>query len=178
MSSLQSAPHISGVAAIAALSFGILAPAAALENQDVAPTEVSQGATLASHEIQTSNSGTTRFDNGQPITANAWIQTISKGGCGSFSTSAVMNVSPVWIRNTTSFYQIGLGSVSIKGVSIESSRAGGNTLVWTNNNGAKGSYLSGTASGGWGALYVGMDVSASALYNITGISEQQVLVSK
>lgn len=75
-----------------------------------------------------------------------------------------MNASPVWIKNTTSFYQIGLGSVSIRGVNIESSRSGNNTLVWTNDNGARGSYLSGTVCGGWGAIYVGMDVTASAFY--------------
>lgn len=76
-----------------------------------------------------------------------------------------MNVSPQWIKNTTSFYQIGVGSLSIGSLNLESSRAGGNTLTWTNNNGAKGSYLHGSVCGGWGALYVGMDVSASAFYN-------------
>lgn len=158
-------PRLRVLAAVTVLGLSILAPASALENDGATSVSPSQGITSPGHQIQTSNSGKAWFDNGQPITANAWIQTIAKGGCGSFSTSAVMNVSPVWIKNTTSFYQIGLGSVTIKGVSLESSRAGGNTLVWTNNNGARGSYLSGTVCGGWGALYVGMDVAASAYYN-------------
>lgn len=78
-----------------------------------------------------------------------------------------MNASPNWIRNNTSFYQIGIGSISIKNLSIESSRSGPNSLVWTNNNGARGSYLSGSVCGGWGAIYVGMDVSGTAFYNGT-----------
>jgi len=110
------------------------------------------------------NVGYAYFDNGQRITANAWIQGFTWTACGNWQTSAVMAVSPNWIRNTTSFYQIGLGSLAIKGVSIESSRAGNNTLVWTNSNGSKGSYLSGSVCGGWGAVYVGEDVSAQAFY--------------
>lgn len=109
------------------------------------------------------NHGIAKFDNGQIITANIWIQSFG-GTCGEWQSSAVMNVSPNYITNQTSFYQIGLGSLVIKGVSIESSRQDPNTLRWTNNNGAKGSYLSGSVCGGWGALYVGGDVSASAFY--------------
>lgn len=116
----------------------------------------------------TSGSGKASFGKGVSLTANAWIQTLSNwSGCGQFKTSAVMNRSPQWIRNTTSFYQIGIGSLSIKGVNIQSSRSGGNTLVWTNNNGAKGSYLSGSVCGGWGAIYLGMDVTGTAFYNGT-----------
>lgn len=113
----------------------------------------------------TANSGSTSFGDGATLTANAWIQPFSWSGCGQFKTSAVMNRSPRWIRNKTSFYQIGLGSLSIKGISIESSRAGENTLVWTNSNGAKGSYLSGSVCGGWGAVYLGIDVTGIALYH-------------
>lgn len=75
-----------------------------------------------------------------------------------------MAVSPKYITNRTDFYQIGLGSLSIKGVSIGSSRKDSNTLIWTNSNGARGSYLSGSVCGGWGAVYVGVDVQASAFY--------------
>lgn len=117
---------------------------------------------------QTSNSGNAGFGSGVTLTANAWIQPVSNwSGCGQFKTSAVMNRSPKWIRNTTTFYQIGFGSLNIKGLSIESSRSGNNTLVWTNNNGAKGSYLSGSVCGGWGSLYLGMDVTGVAFYNGT-----------
>lgn len=112
----------------------------------------------------TSDSGTARFDNGQVITANMWIQSFTWTSCGNFQSSAVMNVSPSYITNQTSFYQVGLGSVSIKGVSIESSRQDSNTIQWTNRNGAKGSYLSGSVCGGWAAVYVGADVAASAYY--------------
>jgi len=112
----------------------------------------------------TSNSGTARFDNGQKITANMWIQSFSWTGCGNWQSSAVMQVSPVYIINTTSFYQIGFGSLSIKGVNIGQSRVNDTTLSWKNSNGAKGSYLSGSVCGGWGAIYVGADVSAAAYY--------------
>ncbi len=113
----------------------------------------------------TSDSGTTSFDNGNTITANAWIQSFSWTGCGDFSSSAVMNVPATSdITNQTSFYDIGLGSVSIKGVSIESSRESSNSLRWTNSAGVTGSYLSGTVCGGWASIYVGMDVSASSLH--------------
>ena len=111
----------------------------------------------------TSDSGTARFDNGKVITANIWIQSFSWTGCGSFQSSAVMTVSPVWIRNITSFYQIGFGSVSVKGVSLDSDRQS-NSVTWTNSNGAKGSYISGSVCGGWGAVYVGADTSATAFY--------------
>lgn len=112
----------------------------------------------------TSSSGSTSWG-GATLTANAWIQSFSWTGCGSFKTSAVITKTPKYITNRTSFYQIGLGSLSVKGLSIESSRAGANTLVWTNSNGSKGSYLAGTVCGGWGAVYVGMDVGAGALFN-------------
>jgi len=119
----------------------------------------------ASGAQATSGSGTAYFDNGQPITANMWIQSVAEGGCGSFSSSAVMNVSPNWIRNTTSFYQYGVGSISIKGVNIsQSGTSNPNTLQWTNSNGATGSYLSGTVCMGWGSFYLGADVSATGYY--------------
>jgi hypothetical protein len=119
----------------------------------------------ASGAQATSASGTAYFDNRQPITANMWIQSVSNGGCGSFSSSAVMNVSPNWIRNTTSFYQYGVGSISIKGVNVSGSGTSNPaTLQWTNSNGARGSYLSGTVCMGWGAFYLGADVAATAYY--------------
>lgn len=111
-----------------------------------------------------SSTGYAYFDNGQKITANAWIQSFAWTTCGNFQTSAVMAATPHYITNQTSFYQIGLGSLSIKGVSIGSSRENSHTLRWTNSNGARGSYLSGSVCGGWGAVYVGEDVQASAFY--------------
>ena len=113
----------------------------------------------------TQDSSTVTFDNGETLTSNAWIQPWTWGVCGRFQTSATMTASPQWIRNTTSFYQIGLGSISIKGVNIEDSRQDSATLSWTNDNGAKGSYLSGTVCGGWGMVYLGMDATATAFYN-------------
>jgi hypothetical protein len=113
----------------------------------------------------TSSSGTARFDNGKTLTANAWIQPFTWTGCGSFQTSALMNAKPNYITNATSFYQVGLGSIAVKGLSITSSRQGPATLVWTNSNGSLGSYLSGSVCGGWGAVYVGVDVTAKASYN-------------
>lgn len=119
----------------------------------------------ASGAQASSASGTATFDNGQPLTANMWIQSVSEGGCGSFSSSAVMNVSPVWIRNTTAFYQYGVGSISIKGVNLTGSGTSNPaTLQWTNSNGASGSYLSGTVCMGWGSFYLGADVAATGFY--------------
>ncbi len=113
----------------------------------------------------TSDTDTESFDNGNTITANAWIQSFTWTGCGDFSSSAVMNTpNTSSITNATSFYDIGLGSVSIKAVSIESSRESASSLRWTNSAGVTGSYLSGSVCGGWGSVYVGMDVAASSLH--------------
>lgn len=155
--------------AIAALGMSFMAPASAVEGADSTSVDASltQSVSQPSHEVQSSNSGTTWFPNGQPITANAWIQTIAKGGCGNFATSIVMNVSPNSITNHTSFYQWGVQSISLGPLNIESSRTGPRSLSWTNYNGARGSYLSGTVCGGWGTLYTGVDVQGSAFYNGT-----------
>lgn len=112
----------------------------------------------------TSDSGTATFDNGQKITANIWIQSFSWTSCGDFKSSAVMHVSPKWIKNYTKFYQIGFGGVDVKGASVDSDHSS-SSVTWTNNNGAKGSYISGEICGGWGAIYVGADVQASAYYD-------------
>jgi hypothetical protein len=111
-----------------------------------------------------SDSGTARFDNGQRITANMWIQNFSWTSCGKFQSSAVMARKPKYITDRTDFYQIGLGDLSVKGLNIGSSRQDSNTIKWTNSNGAKGSYLSGSVCGGWGAVYVGADVAGGAFY--------------
>ena len=135
---------------------GILAKAAALATVGVlAITPVAHA---------TSDSDTVSYPNGIKLTANAWIQSFTWTSCGSFTSSAVIGAKPNYITNQTSFYDIGLGSVSLKGLSIESSRSGSSSLVWTNSNGSKGSYLSGTVCGGWGSVYVGMDVNAKAFY--------------
>ena len=112
----------------------------------------------------TEDSNSAYFDNGQPITANIWIQPVAEGGCGSFQSSAVMNVSPTWIRNTTDFYQYGVGSISVKGVSLNAGTNDPSLLQWTNSNGAMGSYLSGTVCMGWASVYLGVDVSATGFY--------------
>lgn len=112
----------------------------------------------------TSNSGSAWFDNGKKITANAWIQGITWSNCGRFQTSAVMNASPKWIKNVTSFYRVGFGSISIKGANVNVSGGDRPTLTWTNNNGAQGSYISGTVCKSFGSLWVGVDVTASAFY--------------
>jgi hypothetical protein len=111
-----------------------------------------------------SDDGKATFDNGQKITANMWIQNFTWTGCGKFQSSAVMAKKPKYITDRTDFYQIGLGGLSVKGLNISSSRQDSNTLKWTNTNGAKGAYLSGSVCGGWGAVYVGADVAASAFY--------------
>lgn len=118
----------------------------------------------ASAAQATSDTTTSYFDNGQPITANIWIQPVAEGGCGSFQSSAVMNASPNWIRNTTDFYQYGVGSVSVKGVSLNAGTSDPSVLEWTNSNGAMGSYLSGTVCMGWASVYLGADVSATGFY--------------
>lgn len=165
----SSPPRLRMLAAAAALSMSFMAPASAAESIDSAPANIAltQSTPQRGHEIQSSNSGTAWFPNGQPITANAWIQTIAKGGCGNFSTSVIMNVSPSSITNNTSFYQWGVQSISLGPLNIESSRTGPRSLKWTNNNGARGSYLSGTVCGGWGTLYTGVKVEGSAFYNGT-----------
>ena len=152
------------VIAMAAVFSALLPGGAALADDD-APHDKTSPEQSKGASAETANSGSATFPDGTNLTANAWIQSYTWTGCGDFTSSAVMNASPEWIENTTSFYQIGFGSISIKGVSIESSRAGENTLVWTNDNGAKGSYLSGSVCGGWGGAYVGMDVTGKALYD-------------
>lgn len=117
----------------------------------------------ASTAAASSDSGTARYPNGKVLTANLWIQSFSWTGCGQFQSSAVLNATPNWIKNHTAFYQIGLGSVSVKGASVDSDRSS-SSVTWTNSNGAKGSYISGSVCGGWGAVYVGADMSGSAFY--------------
>lgn len=126
----------------------------------VAAAVVCGGASAASAN---SDSESTRFDNGQTLTANIWIQSFTWTSCGSFQSSAVMTASPNWIKNHTAFYQIGLGSVSIKGASLDSDRSS-SSVTWTNSNGSRGSYISGKVCGGWGAFYVGADTTAQAYY--------------
>lgn len=156
---------------VSVLMFVLLPPATASFAEEVPPNPGSETSVNGIPEIDqrvpmTIDSGSASFGSGVTLKANAWIQPLANwSGCGQFRTSVVMNRSPRWIRNSTTFYQIGLGSLNIKGVSIGSSRAGANTLVWTNSNGAKGSYLSGSVCGGWGAVYLGVDVTGAALYN-------------
>ena len=122
------------------------------------------GSTLVTAPVAnaTSGSDSNRYPNGAKITGNAWISTVAKGGCGKFQTSTVISKKPKWIDNETAFYQIGLGSISIKGATAGSTR-GNKSLYWKNTNGAKGAYLSGSVCGGWGAIYVGLDLHGGAL---------------
>ena len=117
----------------------------------------------ASAASANSDSNSTRFDNGKTLTANIWIQSFTWTSCGSFQSSAVMDASPNWIRNHTAFYQIGFGSISLKGVTLDSDRSS-SSVTWTNSNGSRGSYISGKVCGGWGAVYVGADTTAQAFY--------------
>jgi hypothetical protein len=67
---------------------------------------------------------------------------------------------------------LGLGGLSVKGLNIGSSRQDSNTIKRTISTGAKGSYLSGSVCGGWGAVYVGSDVAGGAFsygnYRVAG----------
>ncbi|MBP3223193.1 MAG: hypothetical protein J6M18_04625 [Actinomycetaceae bacterium] len=107
----------------------------------------------------TSNSNTVYFGGGYKATANMWIQPISsRNGCGNYKSSVIANFKTTSVENTTRFYQIGFGSINIKGVSAGTTRDSNRQIRWKNTRGQRGAYISGNVCGGWGALYVGADV--------------------
>ena len=120
---------------------------------------------VSSASAHTAKPGVSYFDNrGHKVQAKAWIQNFSWSGCGNFQTTVEANVATTRVKNRTVFYEIGVGSISIKGLNIGSSRKGERILEWTNTNGAKGSYLSGNVCMGWGASYLGLDVYGTAVW--------------
>lgn len=157
--------RFAALAIATAMGFTAFLPSqVALANDEEPNDEVSSTQDTGDVSPNTSNSGSATFPDGKTLTANAWIQSFTWTGCGNFATSAVMTASPQWIENSTDFYQIGLGSLTIKGVNIGSSHISDTSLRWKNTNGAKGSYLSGSVCGRWGATYVGMTMTGTAFY--------------
>ncbi len=114
-----------------------------------------------------SASASTSFSNGATLTANVWMQTWASGNCGEFQTSAVINGghNPVagndWVRNKTTFDPFGISpSVTAFGQSGDPV-----SFQWTNTNGSRGSYLSGTACTNWRTIGVVGSTTATAFYN-------------
>jgi len=80
--------------------------------------------------------------------------------------------TPSWVKNVTTITAHGLGA-TIGGANV----SGQNNALqysWTNNNGATGSYLSGSACANWWTLFITTSVSGSAF--VAG-SPQTVAVS-
>ncbi|MFC4498777.1 MULTISPECIES: hypothetical protein [Streptomyces] len=114
-----------------------------------------------------SGSASSSFSNGAKLTANIWIATWASGGCADFSSSAVVSGShaPVaghdWVKNVTKFDPWGVApSVTAFGQSGDPVSGS-----WTNNNGSRGSYLSGRLCTNWRTLGVTGSTTASAFYN-------------
>lgn len=110
-----------------------------------------------------SKSAATTWSNKVKLTTNEYVQTMaSRNGCGSYSSSAVIGATPNWIKVATSFHANGVGaSVGVGSVSGSGANA---SLSWTNSNGARGAYLSGTVCINWLTWYLSMSTTGSAFY--------------
>lgn len=103
------------------------------------------------------------WSNGVKITTNEYVASLANAnGCGPYSSSAVIGATPNWVKDFTSFHANGIGA-SVSGVSISGSGADG-SISWTNSNGARGSYLSGTVCINWLTWYLSMSTTGSAFY--------------
>jgi hypothetical protein len=143
--------------AVAALALGGMAPA-------VAAPPVEKDGTVSP---MASGSTWTGFSNGARLQAEVWIATWASGGCSDFATSAVIlnGHNPVawndWVKNTTKFDPWGVApSVTAFGQSGDPV-----STSWTNNNGSRGSYLSGNLCTNWRTVGVVGSTTATAFYN-------------
>jgi len=116
----------------------------------------------------TSGTSSYGFTNGATLTSNIWLQTwANSSGCSDYSTSVVISggwnpaAGNDWVRNRTSFQAWGLGASldafgqSAKEVSQE----------WTNNNGSRGTYMSGQMCENWLTAGVSGKTAGTAYYN-------------
>ena len=111
----------------------------------------------------TKTSSPVYYGNGAALTASASLPRISDGaGCGAYSSYALITKTPNWIKNVTNFHANGIGA-SVSGGSLSGSGADA-SVSWTNSNGAKGSYLSGTVCANWLTWYLSMGVTGSAYH--------------
>jgi hypothetical protein len=114
-----------------------------------------------------SGSAWTGFSNGARLQAEVWIATWASGGCADFTSSAVIQngSDPVaghdWIKNTTKFDPWGVSP------SVEAFGQSGDPISasWTNDNGARGSYVSGNLCTNWRTIGVVGSTTATAFYN-------------
>jgi len=101
----------------------------------------------------------------------AYIDSVSDSrGCGSYNSwTKIANTTKTvsWIRDEARFKSYGFGTLTISSsvsATISSSEA---VLRWTNSNGAKGSYISGTVCGDFLIVYIGMQSTGAAFYDGT-----------
>ena len=110
-----------------------------------------------------SKSATAKWSNGTKITTNEYVQSIaSVNGCGSYSSSAVIGATPNWVKDVTSFHANGVGAHV--GIGSASGAGADSSISWTNSNGSRGAYLSGTVCVNWLTWYLSMSTTGSAFY--------------
>ncbi|MFG2109425.1 hypothetical protein [Micromonospora chersina] len=140
---------------MAALTMGAAAPALAVEDPG------------ADGPQKASGSNWSGFSNGARLYAEIWIATWASGGCADWTSSAFISggTNPVanrdWIKNTTKFDPWGISpSVTAFGQSGDPIQGS-----WTNNNGSRGSYMSGSLCTNWRTVGVTGYETATAYYN-------------
>jgi hypothetical protein len=123
----------------------------------------------------TADRKTVKFDNGETLSAEGWIQSESDwDSCGDFRTKAEVSATPGWLKNVTSFNPEGISAgVSLVGVTgTVSGSSGSPSAIALNDKGQKGAFVSGKACMSGMAFYLGMTVTGSALHygNIRSVS--------
>lgn len=88
-------------------------------------------------------------------------------GCGNWDSLANITRSPRWLENHTSFTAYGIGAtLTVSGVGVT---VGGTpsykTLALRNTKGQLNTYLAGNVCMNWSTIYLGMNVSGTAMYN-------------
>lgn len=115
-----------------------------------------------------SGSASSTFSNGAKLISSIWVETFAdSGGCADFSSSAVVSGrhAPVaghdWVKNSTTFDPWGIAP------SVTAFGRSGNpvTGTWTNSNGSRGSFLSGTLCTSFWTLGVEAYITGTAFYN-------------
>lgn len=114
------------------------------ETRETAPGQESLSSGNGDIEPFANDSKATNFSNGARIVANVYIASYGAKS-RPYRTSAIIENGPAprsgtdWVRNTTSFSSWGISS------SLDAFGQSGSEVStsWTNNNGARGSYLAG-----------------------------------
>ena len=110
---------------------------------------------------------------GATITANIWLPNTSGNGCFMYTSSATINKTPNWIKETVTFTAHGIAA-SVHGVGF-SGGSGAQTMSWQNSGGARGSYLSGEVCTSWTTYMLTASTAASSL--IYGVLENVTTMS-